>query len=299
MSRLASHTLKQTRGAMRSSVTHCPTLCGAAAAIILGSLGLASPCTGADLTSFIQDWIARSEQAKADQPHWMTPLVTVTPRLEQEFRLDESWQAAPHGLGGNLTGPRLELIPTEPFELILTPPSYVTPSRPRGLDGWGDTSFLVKYRLAAANEESGNYILTLFMAASAPTGSRLNGAGHAVFTPTIALGKGYGDFDLQSTVGVSFPNGGMDRLGMPLVYNTAFQYRVLKAIWPELEVNYTWFPDGVRAGQSQVYLTPGVILGRLPIWKTLGFVIGAGCQVAVTRHRSYDRNWILSIRTPF
>jgi hypothetical protein len=25
---------------------------------------------------------------QAAQPHWMTPLVTVTPRLEQEFRWD-------------------------------------------------------------------------------------------------------------------------------------------------------------------------------------------------------------------
>jgi hypothetical protein len=33
-------------------------------------------------------WFQRSDQAKADQPHWMTPLVTITPRLDQEFRTD-------------------------------------------------------------------------------------------------------------------------------------------------------------------------------------------------------------------
>src|SRR5438105_12027642 len=27
--------------------------------------------------------------AKESQPHWMTPVVTVTPRLEQEFRYDQ------------------------------------------------------------------------------------------------------------------------------------------------------------------------------------------------------------------
>jgi hypothetical protein len=37
---------------------------------------------------FFSDWLDRSDQAKADQPHWMTPLVTVTPRLEQELRSD-------------------------------------------------------------------------------------------------------------------------------------------------------------------------------------------------------------------
>ena len=29
---------------------------------------------------------------QAEQPHWITPLVTVTPRLEQELRYDFSWQ---------------------------------------------------------------------------------------------------------------------------------------------------------------------------------------------------------------
>ena len=37
---------------------------------------------------FFDDWLQRSDHAKADQPHWMTPLATVTPRLEPEFRTD-------------------------------------------------------------------------------------------------------------------------------------------------------------------------------------------------------------------
>lgn len=260
-------------------------------------LVMSAPRCGAGL---IDEWLARSDQAKAGQPHWITPLVTVTPRLEQELRLDESWQEMPHGFAGNITnGPRLELIPAEEIELILAAPPYAARSRPHGLDGFGDVSFLAKYRILSANEEKGNYILTLFIGASAPTGSRRNGAGHAVYTPTVAFGIGYGDFDLQSTVGVAFPDGGDDRLGMPLSYNTAFQYRVFGKIWPELETNYTWFPDGKRAGQSQLFLTPGLILGRLPFWERLGFAVGTGCQIAVTRHRSFDRNWILSVRTPF
>jgi hypothetical protein len=36
----------------------------------------------ASLDGFWSDWLQRSGQAKADQPHWMTPLATVTPRLE-------------------------------------------------------------------------------------------------------------------------------------------------------------------------------------------------------------------------
>jgi hypothetical protein len=33
-------------------------------------------------------WLDMVSATQAQQPHWMTPLVTVTPRLEQEFRAD-------------------------------------------------------------------------------------------------------------------------------------------------------------------------------------------------------------------
>src|SRR5207249_3407353 len=99
--------------------------------------------------------------------------------------------------------------------------------------------------------------------------------GHATYTPTIAFGKGYGDFDFQSTLGATFPDGGLDRLGMPVAYNTAFQYHLAKVFWPEFEVNYTWFPDGERAGKNQVLLTPGLILGRFPLYDRIALVGGA------------------------
>ena len=159
----------------------------------------------------------------------------------------------------------------------------------RGSDSFGDWTALVKYRLLSANEENGNYILSLFMGFSAPTGNDGNSEGHAMYTPTIAFGKGWGDFDFQSTVGVAFPDGGLDRLGMPLTYNTAFQYRIDKVVWPELEVNYTWYPDGEHAGKNQVYLTPGVVIGRLPLIGRLGATIGAGMQVAVSNIRALSQ----------
>jgi hypothetical protein len=263
------------------------------------------------IVDYFQNWFVRSEKARATQPHWITPLVTTTPRLEQEFRFDQSWQSLTHGQAASITGPfRLELIPTETTEVILSSPPYVArskypnsryfPKKPsHGLDGWGDVSFLVKYRILAANEENGNYILTAFMSVSAPTGSKRNGSGHAIYTPTIAGGKGWGDFNFQTTLGVSFPDGGSDRLGMPLAWNTTFQYRILQKFWPELEFNYTWWPDGDRAGENQLFILPGIVIGRLPIWRTLGFTIGSGFQFAVTRHRTYDNAWLLSARLPF
>lgn len=78
-------------------------------------------------------------------------------------------------------------------------------------------SFLLKYRSLSANEEQGNYILTAFFGASAPTGSYDNSARRAVFTPTLAFGKGWRAFDVQGTVADRIPNGDIGRLGTPFV----------------------------------------------------------------------------------
>ncbi len=257
---------------------------------------------------YFQNWFVRASETQAEQPHWITPVVTVTPRLEQELRYDQSFQSMQHGVsttnfGG---GKGLELIPWYNTEVILGIPNYQAHEVPgkkgaaaRGSDDFGDWTALVKYRLLSANEEKGNYIVTAFMGFSAPTGPEGNSQGHALFTPTLAFGKGWGDFDFQSTVGMTFPNGGLDRLGMPLSYNTAFQYHVAKYFWPEFEVNYTWFPDGEHAGKNQVYLTPGLVMGRFPIYKRLGLTLGGGFQVAATKYSQYHNAWIISGRIPF
>ncbi len=48
--------------------------------------GRADEATPASSGSWLDNWFATSEAAKEAQPHWMTPVVTVTPRLEQEIR---------------------------------------------------------------------------------------------------------------------------------------------------------------------------------------------------------------------
>ena len=45
--------------------------------------------------SFLDDYFARVARNQAEQPHWGTPVATVTPRLEQEFRYDIFWQGTP------------------------------------------------------------------------------------------------------------------------------------------------------------------------------------------------------------
>ena len=123
---------------------------------------------------YFGNWFARVSKTQAEQPHWITPLATVTPRLEEEFRYDQSWESLPGGntrtsFGG---GKGLEIIPAERIELIIGVPAWETQNSTPSKQGWADESFLLKYRLLSANEQQGNYILTAFMGLSVPTGSK-------------------------------------------------------------------------------------------------------------------------------
>lgn len=147
------------------------------------------------------------DKTKDEQPHWVTPLATTTPRLEEEYRYDQLRQANAKGITTyNYDGSKgLELIPFEKIEVIFNVPPYRAQNDPKVRDGFGDVAFLVKYRLLSASEEHGSYILTAFLGWSLPTGQYKNGALHPVIRPTIAYGKGLGNFDLQGTFGVSLP----------------------------------------------------------------------------------------------
>ena len=274
-------------------------------------LAVATTCRAQSSSSFgsaIEDyfinWFPRVTQIQSEQPHWVTPLATVTPRLEEEVRYDQFFQSSRNGLATDNfgAGKGIELIPFQDTEVIVGIPGFQKRNMPRNTDGFGDWPFLVKVRLLSSNEEHDNYIVTAFMGFSVPTGSKVNGNGHALFTPTLAAGKGFGDFDVQSTIGVAFPNGGhatLDRLGMPVAWNTAFQYRLCKYFWPEFETNYTWQSYGADTGHSTLYLTPGILIGRIPIHDRVGLTFGVGEQIAATFHRNYNHNLILSARIPF
>ncbi len=257
------------------------------------------------VAGYFGNWFDRVTRIQAEQPRWVTPLVTVTPRLEEELRYDQMWESLAGG--HNLTsfggggGKGLELIPFNPVEVIIGIPSWTTENTTPQKHGWSDESFLVKYRLLSANKENGDYILTAFMGLTTPDGSANFTGRHFVYAPTIAGGKGFGNFDVQSTLGISIPDNGASHsgTGTPLLWNTAFQYHAWKYLWPEVEANYTWWPNGKREGINQLYLTPGLLLGRIPIAGRLGLTVGAGCQVAVSDNPTYHRNVIVSARLPF
>jgi hypothetical protein len=250
---------------------------------------------------YFADWFKRVDKTKDEQPHWVTPLATTTPRLEEEYRYDQLWQTNAKGLTtDNYDGGKgLELIPFEKVEVIFNLPPYIDHNNPSDRNGWGDVAFLVKYRLLSANEEHGNYILTAFLGWSLPTGQYSNGALHAVITPTIAYGKGFGNFDAQGTLGIALPVADTSLVGRNYLLNNTFQYRVLQKFWPEIEFNSTFFQDGKNDGKKQNFVTPGLVMGRFHVWKRLGFTIGGGYQIATTHFHTNNHNGILSIRFPF
>ena len=141
-------------------------------------------------------------------------------------------------------------------------------------------SLLVKYRLLSANKDNGDYIVTAFFQMSDPLGTPGRISNNVLTAqPTIAFGKGWGDFDIQSTVSVQIPvdalaspsntaHQNLTNFGDPILWNTAFQYHLWEYFWPELEVNYTFWPNGEHQGLSQVLLTPGIIFGRFKMART-------------------------------
>jgi len=172
-----------------------------------GTAAIPSGKQSAD-AGFIADWFSMVGETQAEQPHWITPVATVTPRLEQEFRYDISRQVQPNGttvLENYDGGKGLEVIPEPHIELLVNLPPYLVRNTKGVPDGYGDVSFLMKYRFASANEEHGNYIITAFFGGSIPTGSYTIGTKEGTITPTLAAGKGGGTSTPFRRLGRSCP----------------------------------------------------------------------------------------------
>jgi hypothetical protein len=263
-------------------------------------------------TSFIARYQARVSATQAAQPHWITPLVTVTPRLEQEIRADFVHQYNSKGFAtwnyGN--GKGLEIIPERHTEIILNlPPFY---NRSNGAqDGFGDVSFLGKYRFYARNEEHGSAIITAFFAGSIPTGKNGNGSCCAIVTPTLAVGKGVGQFAFTSTAGGTLPVTNAHDLGHTITWNNVAQFRIAQTgvaryLWPEVELNSFFYKGGATDGDTAVFATPGLIVGRIPLTHDksgksgrLGLTFGMGEQIAISHFHSNNHAAVITLRLPF
>lgn len=270
----------------------------------------ASPAAAQTTDDFITSWLAMVTSTQDAQPRWMTPLVTVTPRLEQEFRLDyysETLNNHAH-LDNYGAGKGLEIIPTPDTEIIIGVPPYETRDSNTGkslADGWGDwPAFLIKYRLLTSTEDQGNYVVTGFFQLSAPTGNTAFTNRFFILQPTLAFGKGWGDFDIQATVSEQFgvwgTSGGEKNFGNPVLVNATAQYHLFDVLWPEVELNATWWPGGLKQGKIQTFVTPGIIFGRFQIHDRVRLIMGIGYQIAASPVApAYRDNLLLTVRTTF
>jgi hypothetical protein len=265
--------------------------------------------------SLIANWLAMVSATQAAQPRWITPLVTGTARLEQEVRYDQFFLNQGNGshivnFGG---GKGIEIVPTYNTEVILGVPPYDELTNAKGVrtNGFADwPAVVVKYRILSANAQQGDYILTAYVQTSVPTGFAEITNNVYVVQPTIAFGKGWGDFDFQATVSQQYavdsigPAGSQAAFGNPIVANVAFQYHVFEYFWPELEFNYTYWPGGTHKDLSQLLLTPGLILGRFKIGmdtptRPVNLIVGAGYQFAVTDNPVTKNNVVATVRVTF
>ena len=296
--------------------------------LALGNSPPATPVTSAAVprvdTGFFDDilaaWRRDVAEATATQPHWASPITTTTPLLKERVRFDFDVENSGNGTTTDVIdgGKGVDFIVSPTNEIQLAAPPYYVRSGVAGvgvknkgaiapLAGWNDWTFLrVEQRLAASPETAGNYVVTTWLQVQAPTGiARLTSTAWQL-VPTIAFGKGFGDFEVQSTVGASIPLSDATKLGHPITTNIAFQYHIRPIFWPEFEVNWTYYPDGSRAGLSQVLLTPGVVLSSFKLGDGLGLTLATGYQVAVApsyRKKpltpSYDNAWVVSTRLNF
>src|SRR5271157_2718527 len=113
---------------------------------------------------FFNQWLARTSATQAKQPAWAVPLVTTTTGLIQVARTDIVRQIAPALTTtwnyDNSKG--LNLIPWARTELAFNLPPYIQHNS-TAVNGFGDMSFLGKYRILNGNAQHGNYTLSAWV----------------------------------------------------------------------------------------------------------------------------------------
>jgi hypothetical protein len=256
------------------------------------------------INDFASKWEARATKTQAAQPKWSVPMFSPFPILAQVFRSDftrasnsagqTDWQYG--------SGKGFNLIPFANTQIDILVPGYIRHGNGQQ-DGFGDMTLLGKYRFLARPEKQGNYILSGALSWNIPTGSYKNGAASSVLTPTILGGKGFGKLALFSSLGGGLPTSHVSTSGRTFHWNTVAQYHVGRYFSPELEVNTTSYFGGTRDGKTQTFLSPGIIVGKLPIRSVessrLGVTMGAGYQTAVTSFHTYNHAFSTSVRFVF
>jgi hypothetical protein len=246
------------------------------------------------------------------QPEFASPLVTTNPILEQRYRFD-----VPIGHVGNGSdttnfdgGKGLDLIVGDTQEIQLATPSYTvhsTPTGKGGYEGWADWPLVrFKQRLLSSPVDQGNYVVSAWLQIQAPTGIERVTSRAWTLLPAIGMGKGFGPFNILANFGAVIPTAYEGRLGTQFTQNVALEWRMIRYFTPMLEFNNTVWSNGSRDGKDQLFITPGINVGRVPVTRGLTLAFAVGYQTAVTPKYqtspllpAYDHAWIMSMRFNF
>jgi len=256
--------------------------------------------------NFFSRWEQRATQTQSKQPSWSVPLVAPYPMLIQVFRADFTRQVTPALTDTwNYGASRgLNLIPGFNSEFDFYYPPYIQHNAKGAKDGFGDVGFLGKYRILSANEKNGNSMLSAQLTATIPTGSYSNGSTDASVSPTLLGGKGFGNFDVISSLGGTLPTGDTTKLGRSVAWNTTAQYRIHKFVWPEIEDNATFYYGGKNDGKMQNFVTPGITFSKFKFRPQVAssraaIAFGGGEQIATSGFHTYNHNLVFTARLLF
>ena len=238
------------------------------------------------------------------QPALITPLIAPDPRLVQygRFSVSHEYSAAGaetvnygNGKGdGIISGNRLE------FDFI--PPPYIQHNSTAD-DGFGDTSTLVKYRIASGNAEHGNFDVAAILNHCFATGSHKNGATTDSYGPVLTAGFAFKRrFDAISSLGGTMPTGKIHSQGRSIAWNEVAQAHATPHVWFELENNATFYFAGSHDGKMQNFVLPAAFyVVRPKAWKPTHpfFIVDGGMQIATSGFHTYNHNLITEVRVLF
>lgn len=274
-------------------------------ALVLPLLALSCGVGHTQSNDLFSNYEHRVKLTSAEQPAWPVPVVAPSSGIVQLARFDFVHQYTPtHTLTetyGNSKG--FNFIPYYRTEIDVNLPPLIEHNNPKVVDGAGDFSMVLKYRLAAGNDKHHNYSISAQVQGVGTTGSYKNGTLRNQINPTLIAGKGFGRFDVQSSIGGVLPVGSVHTVGRNVVWNTVGQYRATNLLWPEVEVNSTYYHLGPNDGKNQTFITPGIMTSRIQLGREksnrLALILGTGMQIATSSFHAYNHALVITSRITF
>ena len=159
----------------------------------------------------------------------------------------------------------MEVVVAPRLQLLIGVPSILEYPHHEQRDGIGDMPLMLKFRVASAPRKEGDYLITLLLKATVPTGSNATSSHAAVRQSGARRRQGVETARRPVDAWAESPAGDTALLGRQLLCGTlAFQYHARIGSRPELEVNSVHYLTGKYDSQTQAFdPRPGIRQGAL------------------------------------